>query len=736
MPKLKKHFSPFDKSLENRILMTNNPSGKGPVPSGSNDFQSPLPEVYTGPPNRIERYTQYDYMDLDSQVSASLDIIAEFCSQNDETNDLPFNIDFKEELSISQTKTITSMLSKWCSINNFKNRIFDIFRNTIKYGDSFFVRDPETYELLYIFPSNIEKVIIDESKGKDPDSYTVKDFDYNRIAQTVTRNPTINVGGTYPAIYSFDNKNQTQNHNSTRNHGQYGSSYHSRFENPLGALDIGAEHIVHLSMNTGLDPHFPFGTSILERVYKTFKQKELLEDSILIYRIQRAPERRIFYIDTGDLPTNRAMEFVERMKNEIHQKRIPTNTRVGHNDGSGKDTSGQSIMDAAYNPLSVLEDYYFPQCLSQDTKINLLDDRTITLREAIKEFESGKTNWVYSLNLETHEMEPGNISWAGVTRKNAELVRVWLDNGEYIDATPDHRFILRNGEEKLAGNLEPDDSLMPLHLVEIKVEKVEILDYCEDTCDITVDSNSDSHVFAVSVGVYVHNSSEGRGSRVETLAGGDTRWGLDELQYFDNKLARGLRTPVSYLPTGLEESSQPYTDGRVGTTLIQELRFAKFCERIQNAIVNKFDEEFKLFLKKRDIAISTSVFSITFNTPQNYAEWRKIELDNSRVSNFTQVVGQAPYISKRLAMEEYLGWDKDLINRNTDMYVEENPSIIKNSSLGKYIDSVRNDSNLRDVGINPSDYSSDDDIDFDVEGEEDTGSDIDDNLDMGDLDSE
>ena len=94
---------------------------------------------------------------------------------------------------------------------------------------------------------------------------------------------------------------------------------------------------------------FPFGQSVLEQVFKVYKQKELLEDAIIIYRVQRAPERRVFYIDVGNMPTHLAMQFVERVKNEINQRRIPS--------ASG----GANFIDATYNPMSINEDYFFPQ---------------------------------------------------------------------------------------------------------------------------------------------------------------------------------------------------------------------------------------------------------------------------------------------------------------------------------------------------------------------------------------
>jgi len=115
-------------------------------------------------------------------------------------------------------------------------------------------------------------------------------------------------------------------------------------------------------LSEGLDYYWPFGQSILESIFKVYKQKELLEDSILIYRVQRAPERRVFYIDVGNMPSHLAMQFVERVKNEIHQKRIPTLTGGSMN-----------ILDATYNPLSINEDYFFPQTAEgRGSKVEML----------------------------------------------------------------------------------------------------------------------------------------------------------------------------------------------------------------------------------------------------------------------------------------------------------------------------------------------------------------------------
>ena len=104
----------------------------------------------------------------------------------------------------------------------------------------------------------------------------------------------------------------------------------TRFATGQREIAVDAQTYVHLSLSEGLDLNFPFGNSLLESVFKVYKQKELLEDSIIIYRVQRAIERRVFYIDVGNMP-NLAMQFVERVKTEIHPRRIPPSTGGGTN---------------------------------------------------------------------------------------------------------------------------------------------------------------------------------------------------------------------------------------------------------------------------------------------------------------------------------------------------------------------------------------------------------------------
>jgi hypothetical protein len=501
------------------------------------NYASRLPEVYSGHPNRIERYNQYENMDMDSEINACLDIIAEFSTQLNQQNFTPFDVQYNDKPTDHEIDIIKKQMQQWVKLNKLDQRIFKLFRNTIKYGDQIFVRDPETFEMMWVDMSKLARVIVNESEGKRPEQYVIRDINPNFqnmsvAAKTTTDYMTNPVTGTISGSANY----------TMPNGGTGGGVGNSRFMTAMNETCIDAKHVVHISLNEGLDVFWPFGRSVLEQIYKVFKQKELLEDAILIYRVSRAPERRIFKIDVGNMPSHLAMAFVERVKNEMHQRRIPTVTG-----------GGQNMMDASYNPLSINEDYFFPQ---------------------------------------------------GV---------------------------------------------------------------------------------------------DGRGSSVETLPGGQNLGEIDDLKYFNNKMARGLRVPSSYLPTGPDDSGATMQDGKVGTALIQEYRFNQYCERLQSLIAQKLDDEFKMFLKWRGFNIDSGLFSIKFNAPQNFASYRQSELDNTRIQAF-QGLEQLPYMSKRFLLERFLGLSEEEIRKNEEMWKEERDQPEMAAAQG---------SDLRSVGISPGSLDTD-----------------------------
>jgi len=502
------------------------------------NYASRLPEVYSGHPNRIERYNQYENMDSDSEINACLDILAEFSTQTTKSDPVPFQVDYNDTPTDHEIDIIKKQLQQWVKLNKLDQRIFRIFRNTIKYGDQVFVRDPETFELYWVDMTKVARVIVNESEGKRPEQYIIRDINPNFQNLSVAVKTTTDFqsnppSGAYVAPYNYTAPNAGAG-------GQGGSG--SRFSAAMNETVVDAKHIVHLGLSEGLDYYWPFSMSVLETIFRVFKQKELLEDAVLIYRVARAPERRVFKIDVGNMPSHMAMQFVERVKNEIHQRRIPSHTGGGAN-----------IMDSSYNPLSINEDYFFPQ-----------------------------------------------------------------------------------GEN-------------------------------------------------------------GRGSSVDTLPGGSNLGEIDDLKYFNNKMCRGLRVPSSYLPTGPDDSDRPMNDGRVGTALIQEYRFNQYCERLQRLIVQKLDDEFKMFMRWRGFNIDSGLFNINFNPPQNFASYREAELDTTRVNTYT-TLEQIPYLSKRFLLKRYLGLTEDEIQENEKLWDEERGEAKPIGATG---------TDLRGVGVTPADFEGD-----------------------------
>jgi hypothetical protein len=145
-------------------------------------------------------------------------------------------------------------------------------------------------------------------------------------------------------------------------------------------------------------------------------------------------------------------------------------------------------------------------------------------------------------------------------------------------------------------------------------------------------------------------------------------------------------------------------DGRVGTALIQEFRFNKYCERLQKLIMQKLDDEFKMFLSWRGFSIDTSIFTLRLTQPQNFASYRQSELDTARVSTFT-AIEPLPYLSKRFLLKRYLGLTEEEILENETLWKEER-------DLSEIINVSGQD--LRSVGVTPAGMDADIDMGDDL----------------------
>ena len=269
----KRYFTPVQTGTLSPLSNSNRAN-----PTRSN-YSSYLPDVYSGHPNRLERYSQYDTMDLDPEVNAAFDILAEFCTQTNEENQTPFHVFFKEQATPTEIKVIKKYLQQWTKLNKFGTRIFKIVRNAFKYGDCFFVRDPETQAWMYVDPSKVDKIIVNESEGKKPEQYVIRDLNINFQDLTVTQinpsNQNATPGGTAYVTGGVHQRGMV---------GAYPQGSGSRFSTNQNQWAIAAEHVVHLSMSEGLDNNFPFGNSLMETIFKVYKQKELLA---IVYNVLR-----------------------------------------------------------------------------------------------------------------------------------------------------------------------------------------------------------------------------------------------------------------------------------------------------------------------------------------------------------------------------------------------------------------------------------------------------------------
>ena len=105
----KKYFTPVPVNGEVLSPINGINSGNRPGPARTN-YSSYLPDVYTGSPNRVERYQQYEVMDSDPEVNAALDILAEFCTQKLKDNSSPFAIKWRHKATNVEVKVLSEYL--------------------------------------------------------------------------------------------------------------------------------------------------------------------------------------------------------------------------------------------------------------------------------------------------------------------------------------------------------------------------------------------------------------------------------------------------------------------------------------------------------------------------------------------------------------------------------------------------------------------------------------------------
>jgi intein/homing endonuclease len=196
--------------------------------------------------------------------------------------------------------------------------------------------------------------------------------------------------------------------------------------------------VTHMRL-LGNDMFLPYGSSILEGARRIWRQLILIEDAMLVYRIVRSPERRVFYVDVGNTPADEVPHYLEQTRATLKTQQV-----VDQNTGR---------VDLRYNALC-----HFPNDF-----IYLCDGTRKQIKEVASNWNKYKDNtWVWSLDKQ-HNIIPTKLIWAGKTVDKTKFIEVSLDDGQVIRTTPEHKWMLRDGSSVKAQDLKINDSLMPFY---------------------------------------------------------------------------------------------------------------------------------------------------------------------------------------------------------------------------------------------------------------------------------
>ncbi len=235
--------------------------------------------------DRMSRYSDFSEMEATPEIASALDIYAEETVSPDDKGRV---------LHIySENRKLQELLEQlFYETLNVEFNLVMWVRNLCKYGDFFLFNDvsPE-YGVINAFPISISE--IEREEGFDPDDPLAVRFRWITQGNQILENWQLS---------------------------------HFRL--------------------LGNDSFLPYGSSVLEAARRIWRQLILIEDAMLVYRVIRAPERRVFYIDVGNVPPEEVANYLEQAKTSLKRNQI-----VDRDTGK---------VDLRYNPLSVDEDYFLP----------------------------------------------------------------------------------------------------------------------------------------------------------------------------------------------------------------------------------------------------------------------------------------------------------------------------------------------------------------------------------------
>jgi hypothetical protein len=131
--------------------------------------------------------------------------------------------------------------------------------------------------------------------------------------------------------------------------------------NTTSAIRFSPNQIIHIKIGDDRKTFYPYGVSLIEAARGPAHQLRLIEDAMVVYRLTRSVERRVFYIDTGQLPPYKAEALVERMKDQFRKRKVHVNRG-----------SGPSSVEERWHPPAVDEDIFMPLRTGSQSRIDTL----------------------------------------------------------------------------------------------------------------------------------------------------------------------------------------------------------------------------------------------------------------------------------------------------------------------------------------------------------------------------
>jgi hypothetical protein len=268
---------------------------------------------------RTSLYTDYEAMDTDAIVASALDIIADEATLKNEQGEVL-------HIKSSNAKLQRVLYNLFYEVLNVEFNLWSWIRTMCKYGDFYLHLDiAEKFGVYNVMPFSVYDVQREE--GSNPAN---------------------------PSYVRFKiNLNQAYGYATNTNRDDYFENY----------------EIAHFRLLS--DPSYlPYGRSYLEPGRKIFKQLNLMEDAMLIHRIMRAPEKRIFYTNIGNIAPQEVDPYMEKMKQRI--KKVPyVDPQTGD-------------YNLKYNMMNLTEDFYIPlRGNDSTTKIDTLKGLEYTAIEDV-----------------------------------------------------------------------------------------------------------------------------------------------------------------------------------------------------------------------------------------------------------------------------------------------------------------------------------------------------------------